>query len=53
MIDRIGDQLDIQFCECPEPSIVEQDALAIGWIGRHAFFDQVGPIVQFRQNKIG
>jgi hypothetical protein len=45
MIDVVGDQLDIRLGECPEPAIVEQDALAVGRIARDAFFDQVGTIL--------
>ena len=48
----VGDQFDVRFGQCPEPVVVEQNALAIGRIGRHAFFDQVGAVLQFRQDEL-
>ena len=51
-VDRVGDQFDIRLGQRPEPAIVEQDALAVGRVGRHAFLDQVGAILQFGQNEV-
>src|SRR3954452_1638583 len=41
MVDLVSDQLDVRLCESFEPSVVEQNALAIRRIGGHAFFDQI------------
>ena len=46
VVDLVGDQFDVRPGQCFEPVIVQQDALAIGRIGRHALFDQVGPVFQ-------
>ena len=53
MIDRVGDKLNVRLRQRPEPIVVEQDPLAVRRIGRHAFFDQVGTILQFRDDEIG
>lgn len=48
MINPVGDEFDVRFCQGLEPVVVEQDALAIGRIGQHAFLDQVGTVLQLR-----
>ena len=53
IIDPVGDQFDVRFCQGLEPVVVEQDALAIGRIGRHAFLDQVWTVLQFGVDEIG
>ena len=52
MVDLVGDQFDIRFGKCLEPSVVEQDAFAVGRVGGHAFRNQIGPVFQFGQNEV-
>ena len=51
-VDGIGDQFDIRLGQRFEPAIIQQDALAVGRVGRHAFLDQVGPVFQLGQNEV-
>ena len=53
MVDVVGDQFDVWFGKCPEPAIVEQDALAIGRIGRHALCDRSGRSFNSEQDEVG
>ena len=52
MIGCVDNEFDIRLANGREPTIVEQDALAVGRVTRHALLDKVGAPVELCQEMI-